>query len=64
MLLKRLRETGECTAADGRRVMRADLYQGANGTWELDVYELDGPGRITNPYEKEQDVRRALQAGV
>jgi hypothetical protein len=41
--------------------MRADLYQGANGTWELDVYEIDGPGRITNCYKKEEDVRRALQ---
>jgi hypothetical protein len=63
MLLKRLREYGECTAPDGgTAVMRVDLYQGASKVWELEVRQLDGGNmRWVNRYESEEAARRAIE---
>lgn len=61
MLLKRLRETAECTDGDGRAIMRADLYEGANRAWELDLRQLDGSGVISKRYESEEAARRDLE---
>lgn len=61
MLLKRLRETGDCVDSQGKRVLRVDVYQGANGAWELDLRQVDGSGRITRRYAAEDEMRRDLQ---
>jgi hypothetical protein len=58
---KIVRESRICYGPDGRPLLRATLYAGMAGGWELEVVDLVVPGRVAIGYAGEPEAWQAIR---